>query len=94
MSDYLVKRLRQPECVYSEDKTIAFWFESTDKFYAADRIEELEKAINDWRKALIGAASDDCLNWITDRKSRMIIKEVIEASDARAARALEGKKDE
>ena len=46
MTDDLVKRLRQPECVYSEDKTVAFWFESTDKFAAADRIEELEKQVN------------------------------------------------
>ena len=47
MSDDLVKRLRQPECVYSEDKTIAFWFESTDKFDAAYRIEELERALRE-----------------------------------------------
>ena len=44
MSDDLVKRLRQPECVYSEDKTVSFWISSTDRFDAADRIEELEKA--------------------------------------------------
>ena len=39
--------------------------------------------------------NDDSLDWITDRKSRMIIKEVIEDHDASASRAaLEGKKDE
>ena len=49
MTDYsdLVKRLRQPECVYSEAKTVAFWFSSSDKNAAADRIEQLERALRD-----------------------------------------------
>ena len=61
MSDDLVKRLRQPECVYSEDKTVAFWFSSTDKFAAADRIEKLEKALEriaDWPDYRLPAPRD------------------------------------
>jgi hypothetical protein len=66
----LVKRLR--DLVNDDDTEMLAW-------EAADRIEEMQRAIVEWQFAIVDWEGIDFVDRIEDEKSRKIIEDILEA---------------